>query len=805
MIQEKTLDLLGFNEIRARLAALTSCDLAQQMALTLTPETDRSVIAGLLAETEDAVSFVIQRGSPPLSGVSDVTGTLRHAGAGGVLSLGEFLKIAALLRACRRMRQYANSVQSEESAENHVLAYVVQLSENRHLEEDILRCILSETEVSDDASPALWDIRRKIQQAQNYIKDKLSDMIRSAKYTKALQDGVVTVRADRYCVPVKVEYRSEVSGIVHDTSSSGQTLFVEPNFVVDTNNKIRELRVAEREEIERILQTLSGEVAVLEDILRNDLQVIAYLDFLFAKARMALDMKGVQPIIGDPGQIRILQGRNPLLDRHQVVPITLEIGFPTEANGTVHRAVIVTGPNTGGKTVTLKTVGLLTVMMQCGMMVPCAEHSVLSIFTGIFADIGDEQSIAQNLSTFSAHMKNITGILESCDHQSLILLDELGAGTDPTEGAALAMSILECVYQMGATVFATTHYSELKIFASTTPGFVNASCEFDVDTLRPTYRLLIGVPGKSNAFAISEKLGLDPLIIDRAKTFLTNEDLRFEDMLTGIERSRAQIEQDQAEARRLSEEANRFYQEMEAEREALRCERNTLLDKTREQVREITNKARIAADRMLTEIRRAAIENGRESVQQAESAKASFEQETQDGMAQISTEYRTAAEQAHPPEHLQVGEQVKILSLNCVATVLSLPDDHQKVHLQAGMMKVFLPISDLKRVSSKQVGSAGKMPMSTSRGAGAMMKAASIRHELDLRGMTVDEAVSMIDQQIHDGLLAKQGSFTVIHGKGTGALRKGIHDYLKRCRYVKDYRLGAYGEGDTGVTMITLK
>ena len=805
MIQEKTLVLLGFDEIRKKLQYYTTCSLSQKMAQELMPETDIAVIDSLLCETEDAVTFIIRRGSPPSFGVSDVTGALRHAGAGGILSLGELLKIAGLLLASRRIKQYSAGVEENSDCGNRVLEFIAKLSNNKQLEQEITRSILSDTEVADDASPALYDIRRKITQTQNSIKDRLGEMLHSSKYAKALQDGVVTVRGDRYCIPVKIEYRSEITGIVHDTSSSGQTLFIEPAFVVEANNKIRELKVAEQEEIDRILAHLSAEIALLESVLLTDLQTISYIDFIFAKARLCLDMKGVRPTICEDGQINIIEGRNPLIDPHKVIPITVQVGFIQEHKTIPVNAVIITGPNTGGKTVTLKTVGLLTIMMQCGLMVPCKERSVLSIYTGIYADIGDEQSIAQNLSTFSAHMKNITSILNTCDHRSLVLFDELGAGTDPTEGAALAMSILESVYQMGATVLATTHYSELKIFASTTPGFINASCEFDVDTLRPTYKLLIGIPGKSNAFAISEKLGLDPLIIGRAREFLTSEDLRFEDMLTGIERSRMLIQQQQDEAARLENETKKMYEEMEREREQLRIDRDALLDKTREQAREITNKARIAADKMLTEIRRISMDVGRTSVREAEDAKAEFETIAEEGMARVSEGYSVATEKANPPQQLTPGQEVKILSLGCNAIVLDKPGQDGKVHLQAGMMKLYLPLDDLKEVKQTKTSKETRREKGSSAGVGKLMKAASVKHELDVRGMTVDEAIMIIDRQIHDGILAKQSSFSIIHGKGTGALRKGVHEYLKRCTYVKEYRLGTFGEGDAGVTIVTLK
>ncbi|MBR5279696.1 MAG: endonuclease MutS2, partial [Clostridia bacterium] len=732
MIQEKTLQTLGFAEIRSRLQALTSCEIAERFAKELVPETEFEQINKLLKETEDAVWFITRRGLPPLSGVADVTGALLRAGAGGVLSLNDLLKIAGLLCAVRRTKQYCLSVDDDTEDVNRVAIMIGELWEHRQLEKDITRSILSDTEIADEASPTLFDIRRKILQAQTQIKDKLSDMIRSSQYAKALQDAVVTMRGDRYCVPVRADNRSEIAGIVHDTSSSGQTLFIEPTFVVESNNKIRELRVAEQEEIERILQNLSLQVAECSELLRKDLELISYIDFLFAKARLGLDMKAVRPLVRTCGEIDIIQGRNPLIDKHKVVPISVRIGFPDENNHIIS-ALIVTGPNTGGKTVTLKTVGLLTIMMQCGLLVPCQEKSILSVYTGIFADIGDEQSIAQNLSTFSAHMKNITHILQACDHQSLVLLDELGAGTDPTEGAALAMSILECLHQMGTTVLATTHYSELKVFASTTAGFINASCEFNVESLKPTYKLLIGIPGKSNAFSISEKLGLDPIITFRAKEFLTNEDLRFEDMITGIEKSRVEIDEKREEALRLYEEAKRQYEELEAEKDRFEAERSAILNKTKEKAREITAKARISADRMLTEIRRASMDTGRSSVKNAEDAKSAFEKETTEYLGELSTGIGGRGSNPTPPVDLSVGDQVRIHSLGVVAEVLSKPDASGKVHLSAGMMKVYLPLSDLQILKKSGETKPAASSKGSKAGAGALMKAATIKHELDLR------------------------------------------------------------------------
>lgn len=797
LLLEKTLETLEYNIILERLEALASCELAKERIRTLRPMTAPDEIRKALGETEDAVFFIIKRGMPPLAGIKDLRGALRRGATGAVLSLSELLSVSGLLRACRRMLQYNASAESD--AENSVSAFISELSENRLLEEKINRCIVSEEEIADEASPELYAVRKQILSAQTAIKEKLNDLLHSSRYAKSIQDAVVTMRGDRYCIPVKTEFRGEINGIVHDTSASGQTLFIEPAFVVEANNRIRELKVREAEEIKRILSELSEEVGEKESVLLHNLEVISFLDFTFAKARLALDQKAVRPLLNESGKISLLSARHPLIPKERVVPITV---FLSE-----REAMLITGPNTGGKTVALKTVGLLTLMMQSGLLIPAEEKSELSIYNGVYADIGDEQSISQSLSTFSAHMKNIVRILDCCGEHSLVLLDELGAGTDPTEGAALAMAILECLHQMGASVFATTHYSELKVFASTTPGFINASCEFDTETLRPTYRLLIGVPGKSNAFEISKKLGLDPQITERAKEFLTSEDLRFEDMLRGIEDSRKRIDTDREEAETLRRDSARLREEIAKEKEAFLKQKNELLAKAREDARAVLSRARIASDKLLSELRRTASElekgkNPASALREAETAAREFRNFCDETDDALGSAFRDNLTDSSPPENLREGETVRILSLNGKGTVLKAPSRDGTVYVQAGIMKLYVPLGDLRRETEP---AARRASGSREKSGAAQMKALSIKTELDVRGMTVDEAIPVIERQIHDAILAKQSQFSIIHGKGTGALRAGIQGYLKTCKAVASYRLGSFGEGDTGVTIVTLK
>lgn len=805
MLLNKSLAILEYDIIKEKLSELASCDIAKEMIRNLKPTSDKEEIYRLLQETEDAVFFIMKRGMPPLAGVKDIKYAIKRASSGGMLSFAELLNISGLLRAARRIINYAHSVENENGKYDTVMAYISEIIENRYFEEKINRCIVSEEEISDEASPELYNIRRQILSAQSSIKDRLNDIIHSSKYSKSIQESVVTMRGDRYCIPVKTEFRGEISGIVHDTSASGQTLFIEPAFVVEANNKIRELKVKESQEIERIIKALSEEAGENEGTLLTDLRIISYIDFTFAKARLALEQKAIRPVLNNTGKISLTNARHPLIPKDRVVPINI---YLSEGE-----SMLITGPNTGGKTVALKTVGLLTLMMQSGLLITAKDKSEMCIYNGVFADIGDEQSISQSLSTFSAHMKNIVSILNSCDDRSLILLDELGAGTDPTEGAALAMSILECLHQMGASVFATTHYSELKVFASTTAGFVNASCEFDTETLKPTYKLLIGVPGKSNAFAISGKLGLDIQIIERAKEFLTNEDLRFEDMLKGIEDSRKKIDLEKAEIESLKRESAALREEIAKEKEEFVRQKNELISKTKEDARIILSKARISSDKLLTEIRRAAIEIEKAQkgqtgadysshLKNAEKAAGEFREFCNETDSELYKSYQKNIDNSKPPKTLKAGEDVIILNINSKATVLNPPDKDGKVYVQAGIMKMYVDIAELRiDNSSKNAKEKNKKQQPVN----SVSKASTIKSEIDVRGMTVDEAVILIDRHIHDGFMAKQSQFSIIHGKGTGALRAGIQSYLKTVREVKEFRLGTYGEGDAGVTVVTLK
>jgi len=784
---EKVLHVLEYDTIISRLADLTTSELAKEKALNLKPSTDIELIERHLIETMDAQTLIFQKGLPPISSIKNIENAVLRAERGGVLSFLELINIAHLLKSARRTIDYASY--SEES-DNVICNMISNLIAIRGLEERICRAIISEEEMADDASPRLFDIRRQIQSRQLAIKDKLNDIIRSSKYSKIIQEPVVTMRSDRYCIPVKIEHRSELSGIVHDTSSSGQTLFVEPAFVVEENNKIRELRVQENEEIQRILYEFSQEVAENSPNLINNMEILAYLDFTFAKARLANDMKAVKPRINDKGCINIINGRHPLIDKKIVVPISIHLGKDFDT-------LVITGPNTGGKTVTLKTVGLFTLMMQAGLMIPADEGSTLCVFERVFADIGDEQSIEQSLSTFSSHMKNIVEILNKCDERSLVLFDELGAGTDPTEGSALAMSILECVHQRGARTIATTHYSELKIFAQTNKGYANASCEFDVNSLRPTYRLLIGVPGKSNAFAISKRIGLDDKIIERAKEFLTSEDIRFEDMLLSIETNRKIIEEDKYEIQRLKNEVKRLEREISQEKENIVKTKNEILSKARYEAREILNRARITSDRLLEDIRKASKDIEKDSLRKAENLRTSLV-ELQNEL-EGSLEVSIVRDESEPPDNLREGDTVRILSLNNTGTVLSTPDRDGKVYVQVGIMKVFVPLEDLRLAEEKK-----KKEKPTISRSNVSTKSLYIKSEIDVRGLTVDEATDIIDKHIDNALVANQKQFSIIHGKGTGALRRGIHKYLETNSNVKSWRLGVFGEGDTGVTVVTL-
>ena len=801
-MNDKSLRVLEFNKIIERLVSFAVSEPGKQFASALKPYIKINEVKAALAETDDAAAFIARRGSSPMSDISDIRPSLKRIEIGGCLSFSELIHICDVLKLCRRLKDYSNTASEDgmfELGANVISSMITALYSNKRLEERISGCILSEDEMADDASSELFSIRKQIRDRQNSIKEKLNSLMFS--HAKYMQDTVVTIRGDRYVVPVKIEFRQHIPGLVHDTSASGQTLFVEPMAVVEANNKIKELRGKEQAEIERILYMLSAEVDVIKDELVQNTSLLASLDFAFAKGRLSLDLRAVSPKLNEEHKINIINGRHPLIEKNVVVPINFWIGEDFDS-------LIVTGPNTGGKTVTLKTVGLFTLMTQSGLHIPADVGTEMSIFQSIYADIGDEQSIEQSLSTFSSHMKNIVEILHSADDMSMVLFDELGAGTDPTEGAALAMAILECLHQKGCTSVATTHYSELKVYAVSTPGFENASCEFNVETLRPTYKLLIGVPGKSNAFAISQRLGLDNAIISRSKEFLTAEDLKFEDLLLNIEKNREEAERDRAESNRLKAETERLKEDAERRERKLLAEKEAYIKKAKEEAMKIIDKAKAEADVLVSEMRKLSFaQKNSVELKEAEILKRELDVKVRKSQSELSDNPLTQKNSMYNEEErknllnkLKEGTKVRILSLGHEGVVLREPDKDGNVFVQAGLMKVSVHISNLepfkeKKNESKNAGYKG----------GSVDKMKNMSTEINVRGCNVDEATLILDKYIDDAVSARFSPISVIHGKGTGALRSGIHSYLKSHKYVKSFRLGSLGEGDTGVTIIEIK
>jgi DNA mismatch repair protein MutS2 len=794
-MEERTLRILEFVKIKERLISLCTSELGRELANELTPMAEPEEAERLLRETTDAVDFVLRRGSPPLGGIHDVRDTLRRAELGMTLNPGELLRIADTLRAARNLKNYASEadLRADES-NNHVRNLISSITPNKRIEDNINAAVISDEEISDNASSTLAGIRRRIREEQGSLKEKLNSMIHSAKYQKFMQESLVTIRGDRYVIPVKAEYRNEIQGLVHDSSASGATVYIEPMAVVEANNNIKQLRIKEQLEIERILQELTGEVAGIIEPLKTNMTMFAQLDFAFAKAKLSLDLDCVCPKINREKRINIKKGRHPLLDKNTVVPIDLWIGdkFTT---------LVITGPNTGGKTVTLKTVGLFTLMAQSGLHVPAAEGTEMCVFDNVFADIGDEQSIEQSLSTFSSHMKSIVEILSRADDMSLVLFDELGAGTDPTEGAALAMSILENLHKRGTIAVATTHYSELKVYALTTEGVENACCEFNVETLRPTYRLLIGVPGKSNAFAISKRLGLSNDILDRAREFLTGEEIQFEDVLMKIEKNRRESEQERLQAESLRLEIEKLKKELEEQKYKLSSQKDKFLREAREEARKILLDARKDVDDVLEEMKQATkLQDEKERRRAAEEVKSKLRGsigKIEESLAESLFQRKGFIK---PPENLKPGDSVLILNLNQKGTVITPPDKDGEAVVQAGIMKINVHVTNLKLVDeqSYEIERSGTAAI-------GMSKAMSISPRTDIRGMNVEEAIMALGKYLDDAAMAGLTEVTVVHGKGTGVLRSGVHQYLKTNHHVKSFRLGQYGEGETGVTIVTLK
>ena len=794
---KKVLKILEFDKILEKLQDYTESEPVKKRISKLEPFSDVEKARAAQKETTEAMSTLLKLGNPPVNlSVCDVRNSVKRAEQGGVLTPREFMDISRVLYVARRMKSYL----SEASQECTVLSELREkLLTAKTLEDRINACIISETEIADDASADLSAIRRKMKNLNGKIKETLNSMIHSAHYKKFLQDPIVTMRSDRYVIPVRAEYKSEVPGIVHDTSSTGLTLFIEPMGVVNSNNEIRDLKNKEQREIEKILSELSVSVTENSHEIFVDVVGILDLDFIFAKGKLSLDTNGTEPILNDKGIINYKRARHPLIDKDKVVANDITFGKETDT-------LVVTGPNTGGKTVTLKTVGLLSVMAASGLHITANEGSDAAVFSKIYADIGDEQSIEQSLSTFSSHMVNIVKILKNVDSNTLALFDELGAGTDPTEGAALAIAILEHLRAKGVKTLATTHYSELKLFALTTDGVLNASCEFDVKTLQPTYKLLIGIPGKSNAFAISRRLGLAESIIDRANTVLSDEDIRFEDVIGDLERSRREATKDAEENARLKRELKDLRKEIERDREKLKKNKSRILDEAHREAKIIVMDAKSEANeiiRDLEKMRQKGIKAGNiEDKKQAVRDTLKKREDTLDEKMKRASKPKERF--VDPPKNLKAGESVKIIDLDQEAVVIKVPDKSGNVRVEAGIIKMDVHVTNLRRVDkSEEKDALVKQYTPTMKSFESKTKTATT--EVDVRGQYPDEAWANVEKFLDDCYLAGISPVRIVHGKGTGVLKKHIRELLRKHRYVKSSRPGIFGEGEDGVTVVELK
>ncbi|MEE0297384.1 MAG: endonuclease MutS2 [Lachnospiraceae bacterium] len=791
----KALKTLEYNKIIDKLTEFAGSALAKEMCRNLQPSTDLYEIQALQKETSDALSRIYQKGAVSFRGVRDIRGSIKRLEIGAIIGINELLSICSLLDVCSKVKAYSRN-DRDPDFEDSLEAMFQALQPLTPVSSEIRRCIASEEELNDDASPALFKIRRSMRQINDKVHAQLQTMVNGSARTY-LQDAVVTMRNGRYCIPVKAEHRGQIPGMIHDQSSTGSTLFVEPMAVIKLNNDLRELELKEEKEIEMILATLSARCGEETEALRDDLDLLTKLDFIFARAQLSRSMNGTQPDFNEEGRILIKKGRHPLLDKKKVVPIDIQLGKDFEL-------LIITGPNTGGKTVSLKTVGLFTLMGQAGLHIPAFDHSELSVFHEVFADIGDEQSIEQSLSTFSAHMTNTVSILKEADDRSLVLFDELGAGTDPTEGAALAIAILSNLHRRGSRVMATTHYSELKVFALSTPGVENGCCEFDVETLRPTYRLLIGVPGKSNAFAISQKLGLSQDIIEEAKTHLTKQDEDFEDLLADLEQKRVTIEQERDQINSYKEEIRELKQRLESKQEKLDLSRDKILREANEQARNILQEAKDYADTTIRNFQKYGKAAG-VSAKDMEKERGKLREKMSTVDKKLSAK-NAAPKKSHKQltaKDLHIGDSIKVLSLNLKGTVSTLPDAKGNLFVQMGILHSQVNIRDLEKLDDTVI--TGGNFSKTGSGKIKMSKSASVSTEINLLGKTVDEAIMELDKYLDDAYIAHLPSVRIVHGKGTGALRKGVHNYLRRQKHVKSYRLGEFGEGDAGVTIVEFK
>ena len=791
-MNQKTLNKLEYNKIIAILEEQASSMRGRQLCRKLKPMTDLERINTCQEQTSAAFTRIIKKGRLSLSDAFPVGESLKRLEIGGTLGSGELLRICKLLKTAARAKSYGRHDTQDDLADC-LDVYFEQLEPLTPLTTEIERCIQGEDEISDDASSTLKSIRRSIGSLNDKVHSTLTNLVNGSLRTY-LQDPIITMRGDRYCVPVKAEYRNQVNGMIHDQSSTGSTLFIEPMAVVRLNNDLKELYAKEQEEIQVILARLSEDTALYIEEIRNNYKLLTDLDFIFAKGALALSMNASRPVLNQEGRIRIREGRHPLLDPRKVVPISVTLGED-------FTLLIITGPNTGGKTVSLKTVGLFTLMGQAGLHIPAGDRSELAIFRQVYADIGDEQSIEQSLSTFSSHMTNIVSFLQEVDENSLVLFDELGAGTDPTEGAALAIAILSYLHKRNIRTMATTHYSELKVYALSTPGVENACCEFDVESLKPTYRLLIGIPGKSNAFAISGKLGLPDYIIEDAKQHLTEQDASFEDLLTDLESSKRTIEKEREAIETYKREVEALKNQAKQKQAKIEEQRERILKEANEKAGTILREAKELADETIRNFQKF----GKEGISAAEMEKerARLRQKLKE-TSSSGTMTVKKPKKAYKPSDFKLGESVKVLSMNLTGTVSSMPDSRGNLTVQMGILRSQVNISDLEIIEEPASYSVKSMKR-TSKGKLKMSKSLSVSPEINLLGKTVDEAVSELDKYLDDAILSHLSTVRVVHGKGTGALRKGIHEFLRRQKHVKSYRLGEFGEGDAGVTIVELK
>ena len=790
----KVLTTLEYNKIIDLLTEKADSEPGKKLCRELVPSTDLSAIRTAQRETKDALARLFRIGSTSFGSNRDLGFSIRSLEIGSSLSMSELLKLASFLDNVSRIKTYGKK-EREDLPNDNLDAYFEGLTPMTQLANEINRCILSEEEMADDASPKLKSIRRSKLSTNEKIHSQLTSMVNGA-YRTFLQDAVITMRDNRYCIPVKAEYKSQVSGMVHDQSSTGSTFFIEPAAVVNLNNQLKELDLQEQEEIEVILGDLSSQAAVHTSELAADQKIMTTLDFIFAKAKLAMEQNATEPIFNTEHYIQIRKGRHPLLDKKKAVPIDVRLGKDFDL-------LVITGPNTGGKTVSLKTVGLFTLMGQAGLHIPALDRSELSIFSEVYADIGDEQSIEQSLSTFSSHMTRVVHILQHADADSLCLFDELGAGTDPTEGAALAIAILNYLHDRGIRTMATTHYSELKIYALSTNFVENACCEFDVETLRPTYRLLIGIPGKSNAFAISSKLGLSDEIIHAAKEQISKEDESFEDVIADLEQSRVTIEKEQQEIAEYKERIRTLQEQLQKKNEKIDQAKDKILRDANEKARAILQEAKDVADETIRDFNKAGASADIKELEKKRHKVRDKINEKNGKLALGNTQKKPADQKTVDPKKLKKGDSVKIISMNLKGIVNTLPDARGNLFVQCGIMRMQTNVNDLVPVKEETITAPALQRTNT--GKLKMSKSFSVSSEINLLGCTVDEAIAKLDKYLDDAYLAHLPSVRVVHGKGTGALRSAVQSHLKRLKYVKEYRLGEYGEGDAGVTIVTFK